>query len=88
MSTQHPHYSALAARLCVANLHRTTEKSLTRWVTTYRNTARLLTALAACSPERITGTTARLDPDVVSVIEENGYALESAIAHSRDFELD
>ncbi|KAI0746105.1 ribonucleotide reductase [Earliella scabrosa] len=69
MSSQHPDYSALAARLCVANLHRVTEKSLIRWVTTY-------------------GTTARLDPDVVAVIEENGYALESAITHSRDFDLD
>ena len=88
MSSQHPSYSTLAARLCVANLHRVTEKSLTRWVTTYGNPQHSLATPASCSLHRITGTTARLDPEVISVIEENGFALESAITHSRDFDLD
>ncbi|KAI0715431.1 ribonucleotide reductase [Earliella scabrosa] len=41
LSSHHPDYSVLASRLCVANLHKSTIKSFTRWVATYSDSARL-----------------------------------------------
>ncbi|KAI0745595.1 ribonucleotide reductase [Earliella scabrosa] len=35
LGVRHPDYTVLASRLCVADLHKTMEKSLLTWVTTY-----------------------------------------------------
>ena len=84
LASRHPDYTVLASRLCVADIHKSTEKSLSTWVTTY---GKYRAALFQMPAHWITETKAQLDPDFVSVVEEHGYALENVIVHSRDFDL-
>jgi ribonucleoside-diphosphate reductase alpha chain len=78
MSTQHPDFSVLAARLSVSNLHKETIKSFYETMSLLRN--------------YIHPKTNKLSPliadDVWAIIEENKVMLDSAIVYDRDFGYD
>ena len=78
MSTQHPDFSVLAARLSVSNLHKETTKSFYATMSLLRN---------YFHPK-----TQKLSPliadDVWAIIEENKEMLDSAIVYDRDFGYD
>jgi ribonucleoside-diphosphate reductase alpha chain len=78
MSTTHPDYAVLAARVSVSNLHKQTTKS-------FVETCRLLRFWI--NPK--TGKHAPLiAEDVWGIIESNAERLDSSIIHDRDFEYD
>lgn len=78
MSTVHPDYSTLAARISASNLHKSTTKSFSATMTKMRN---------ACHP--ITGEhTPLIAEDVYVIIMENAARLDAVIVHDRDFEYD
>jgi ribonucleoside-diphosphate reductase alpha chain len=78
MTTRHPDYAKLAARIAVSNLHKNTEKSFTdtmRALHTYVNPkTNLHSPLIA--------------DDVMEVIEANAEKLDSHIIYDRDFGYD
>ncbi len=78
MTTRHPDYAKLAARIAVSNLHKNTEKSFTdtmRALHTYVNPkTNLHSPLIA--------------DDVMEVIEANADRLDSNIIYDRDFGYD
>ncbi len=78
MTTKHPDYAILAARVAISNLHQTTSKS-------FSNTMkRLYTYL---DPK--TGENASLiSKDVYGVIKKNAALLDSTIIYDRDFNYD
>ena len=78
MSTQHPDFSKLAARISVSNLHKSTEKTFSVNVETMK---------AHVHPK--TGDPAPLVSDVFyDVVMANKDKINSAIIHDRDFDYD
>ena len=78
MTTRHPDYAKLAARIAVSNLHKNTEKSFT-------DTMRMLHTYV--NPK--TGLDSPLiADDVMEVIEANAERLDSTIIYDRDFGYD
>ena len=78
MTTTHPDYAILAARLAISNLHKTTSQSFSSTM------KRLYTYV---DPK--TGENAQLiATDVYGVINQHAAKLDSAIDHSRDFSYD
>ena len=78
MSTVHPDYSILAARISVSNLHKCTNKS---FVATMDQLFHLT--------HPTTGAPAPLiAEDVHAIIQANAARLDAAIVYSRDFEYD
>ena len=78
MSTQHPDFSVLAARLSVSNLHKQTKKSFSETATDLRNYQHPITKTAA----------PLIAEDVHAIIQENKATLDSAIVYDRDFSYD
>mgnify|MGYP006143898315 FL=1 len=78
MSTQHPDFSVLAARLSVSNLHKSTLKSFSETCGLLKN--------------YIHPKTNKLSPliadDVWDIIQEHKEVLDSAIVYDRDFGYD
>ncbi len=78
LTTTHPDYAKLAARISVSNLHKNTKKSFTE---TMRDLYKYV------NPR--TGKKAPLiADDVFKVIEEHGDSLDSMIIYNRDFGYD
>ncbi len=78
LTTKHPGYAKLAARIAVSNLHKTTSKS-------FSNTMKRL--YTYIDPK--TGETASLvAKDVYGVIKKNAALLDSSIIYDRDFGYD
>ena len=78
MTTKHPDYALLAARVAISNLHKTTSKSF------YNTMKRLYTYL---DPK--TGENASLiSKEAFEVIRKNAELLDSSIIYDRDFGYD
>lgn len=78
MSTQHPQYSILAARISVSNLHKQTSKVFSDVVEVLHN---------HIHPK--TGTPSPLVSDeLYKIVQDNKEALNSAIIYDRDFSYD
>lgn len=78
LTSTHPDYAILAARIAVSNLHKTTNESF------YNTIKQLYTYL---DPK--TGENASLiHKDVFEVIQANAARLDAAIDYSRDFDYD
>ncbi|MCR9155033.1 MAG: ribonucleoside-diphosphate reductase subunit alpha [Bacteroidetes bacterium] len=78
MTTRHPDYAQLAARIAVSNLHKNTRKS-------FSETMRELYDYV--NPK--TGKHAPLiDKEVLSIIEKNAALLDSTLIYDRDFGYD
>ncbi|TFK78209.1 hypothetical protein K466DRAFT_570979, partial [Polyporus arcularius HHB13444] len=70
-STKHPHFSALAARLFIASIHKITRKTFSTWVSAHG--------------EAHTGLTGAFNTDFVLLVQHYSAQLDNAIVHSRDF---
>ena len=78
LTTQHPDYAKLAARIAVSNLHKTSSKS-------FSNTMKRLYTYV--DPK--TGETASLiSKEVYGIIKKNAALLDSSIIYDRDFNYD
>lgn len=78
LTTKHPDYALLAARIAISNLHKTTSKS-------FSNTIKLLYQYV--DPK--TGENASLiSRDVYEVVKKNAALLDSTIIYDRDFGYD
>ena len=78
MTTRHPDYAVLAARIAISNLHKVTSKS-------FSNTMKRL--YTYIDPK--TGENASLiATDVYGVIKKNAALLDSSIIYDRDFSYD
>ncbi len=78
MTTRHPDYATLAARIAISNLHKTTSKS-------FSNTMKRL--YSYIDPK--TGENAALiSTDVYGIIKKNAALLDSSIIYDRDFNYD
>lgn len=75
LSTHHPDFSKLAARISVSNLHKNTEKLFSKVVEQLRNYEHNGTA----SP--------LIAEDVYTIIMENADELNAALVYDRDFEV-
>lgn len=78
MTTRHPDYAKLAARIAVSNLHKNTEKS-------FSETMRMLYTYV--NPKTNLDSPLIAD-DVMEVIEANAERLDSTIIYDRDFGYD
>ncbi len=78
MTTKHPDYALLAARIAISNLHKTTSKS-------FSNTMKRL--YTYIDPK--TGENAPLiSKEVYGIIKKNAALLDSSIIYDRDFNYD
>lgn len=78
LTTRHPDYAVLAARIAISNLHKTTSKSFSNTIT------RLYQYL---DPK--TGENASLiSREVYEVVKKNASILDSTIIYDRDFGYD
>jgi ribonucleoside-diphosphate reductase alpha chain len=78
LTTKHPDYAVLAARIAISNLHKTTSKS-------FSNTIKLL--YQYLDPK--TGENASLiSREVYEVVKKNANLLDSTIIYDRDFGYD
>ena len=78
LTTAHPDYAKLAARISVSNLHKNTEKSFSATMKELYEYVNPRTGLA--SP--------LLSDEVYKVIDENSALLDSSIVYDRDFNYD
>ncbi|CAM9747166.1 unnamed protein product [Choristocarpus tenellus] len=78
MATQHPDFSALAARISVSNLHKNTEKVFSEVVKRLYNYVHPKTGSKA----------GLIADDVYKVVQDNKDRLNSAIIMDRDFGYD
>ncbi|MFD0863001.1 ribonucleoside-diphosphate reductase subunit alpha [Sungkyunkwania multivorans] len=78
MTTTHPDYAKLAARISVSNLHKNTKKSFSE----------VMTDLYKYVNPRTGKKAPLLSDEVYEVIQENKEKLDSAIIYNRDFGYD
>ncbi|WP_299153004.1 ribonucleoside-diphosphate reductase subunit alpha [uncultured Christiangramia sp.] len=78
MTTSHPDYAKLAARISVSNLHKNTKKSFSE----------VMTDLYEYVNPRTNEKAALLSEEVYEVILENKEKLDSTIIYNRDFNYD
>ena len=78
MTTAHPDYAKLAARIAVSNLHKNTKKSFSE----------TMTDLYEYVNPRTTKKAPLLADDVYEIIMNNAEKLDSTIIYSRDFNYD
>lgn len=78
MTTSHPDYAKLAARISVSNLHKNTKKSFSSTMKKLYEYVNPRTGL----PSQL------LSDEVYQVIEENAALLDSTIVYDRDFNYD
>lgn len=78
MTSQHPEYALLAARIEVSNLHKNTQKSFSQTIEALYN-----------YKDTKTGKKAPLiSEEVFSIVQNNAEALDAAIIYDRDFAYD
>ncbi|SEQ50858.1 ribonucleoside-diphosphate reductase subunit alpha [Neolewinella agarilytica] len=78
MSTVHPDYAQLAARIAISNLHKETDKSFSATMEGLYNYVDPKTGAAA----------GLIGDDTMAVIREHAGKLDAAIIYDRDFEFD
>ena len=78
LTTKHPDFATLAARISVSNLHKTTSKSFSSTM------KRLYTYVNPKTGEN----TSLLSKDVYGIINKNAALLDSSIIYDRDFSYD
>ncbi len=78
MTTAHPDYAKLAARIAVSNLHKNSKKSFSNTMTDLYNYVNPRTGKKA----------PLLSDDVYQIIMDNAEKLDSTIIYSRDFNYD
>lgn len=78
MSTVHPDYAQLAARIAISNLHKETDKS-------FSNT---MEALYNYKDPKTDEDAGLIGDDTMQVIRDNQRRLDAAIIYDRDFEFD
>ncbi len=78
MTTSHPDYATLAARISVSNLHKNTKKSFSETMADLYNYVNPRTGKKA----------PLLSDEVYKVIEKNAEKLDSTIIYNRDFNYD
>ncbi len=78
MTTSHPDYAKLAARISVSNLHKNTKKTFSE----------VMTDLYEYVNPRTGQKAPLLADDVYKVIQENKERLDSTIIYNRDFQYD
>lgn len=78
MSTTHPEYSTLAARISASNLHKSTLKSFSKTMTLLRNVMHPITGEPA----------PLLAKDVYEIVMRHSERLDAAVVHDRDFNYD
>lgn len=78
MTTAHPDYTKLAARIAVSNLHKSTKKSFSE----------TMTDLYKYVNPRTDKKAPLLADDVYDIIQKNADKLDSTIIYSRDFNYD
>ncbi len=78
MSTNHPDYAVLAARIAISNLHKVTSKSFSSTM------KRLYTYVDPITEENAS----LISKEVYSVIKENAALLDNTIDYERDFHYD
>ncbi|HSP82401.1 MAG TPA: ribonucleoside-diphosphate reductase subunit alpha, partial [Gillisia sp.] len=78
MTTSHPYYARLAARISVSNLHKNTKKSFSE----------VMTDLYEYVNPRTGKEAPLLSEEVFKVIQENKELLDSTIIYNRDFGYD
>ena len=78
MTTSHPHYARLAARISVSNLHKNTKKSFSE----------VMTDLYEYVNPRTGKKAPLLSDEVFEVIKNNAEELDSTIIYNRDFGYD
>lgn len=78
LTTKHPDYAVLAARIAVSNLHKETKKSFTE---TMRDLHEYIDPLTGESASLIAS-------DVMEIIEKHSEQLDSAIIYHRDYDYD
>jgi len=78
MTTQHPDYARLAARIAVSNLHKMTEKS---FVQTMRK-------LNGYVDPKTNKPAALVSDEVMQIVEDHAEQLDGSIVYDRDFEYD
>lgn len=76
--TRHPDYGLLAARICVSNLHKNTEKIFSKTISLLRNYVNPRTG----KPGPL------IAEDVYKIVMDNADRLNSAIIYDRDFGYD
>jgi ribonucleoside-diphosphate reductase alpha chain len=78
MTTKHPDYAVLAARIAISNMHKTTSKS-------FSNTMKRLYSYI---DPKTGGNASLIATDVYGIIKKNAALLDSAIIYDRDFNYD
>ena len=78
LTTSHPDYAVLAARIAVSNLHKNTKKSFSQTVEDLYNYINPRTGKKA----------SMIADDVYKIIKENAEKLDSTIIYNRDFGYD
>ncbi|RDY07856.1 Ribonucleoside-diphosphate reductase large subunit, partial [Mucuna pruriens] len=78
MTTNHPDYACLAARIAVSNLHKNTEKSFSETIKIMYNHFNERSGLKA----------PLIADDVYEIIMKNAARLDSEIIYDRDFDYD
>ena len=78
LTTKHPDYATLAARISISNLHKTTSKSLSNTI------KRLYTYTNPKTQENAS----LISKDVYRIINKNAAILDSSIIYDRDFNYD
>ena len=78
LTTKHPDFATLAARIAVSNLHKTTSKSFSSTM------KRLYTYVSSKTGENAS----LLSKEVYGIINKNAALLDSSIIYDRDFSYD
>ena len=78
LTTKHPDYATLAARISISNLHKTTSKSFSNTI------KRLYTYINPKTQENAS----LISKDVYRIINKNAAILDSSIIYDRDFNYD
>ena len=78
LTTMHPGYGILAARICISNLHKETLKSFSETCSILYNYVELKTGRR----------TPLLSDECYNFVQENAEALNAALIYDRDFEYD
>lgn len=80
---RHPDYSILAARVLASGIYKNTQKTFSRWVSTYGSGMYACLVLQSLVQFRA-GPRPILRPDFVAAVTLHAAALDGAILHSRD----
>jgi hypothetical protein len=78
MTTQHPDYARLAARIAVSNLHKMTDKSF----------AATMRKLNGYVDPKTSKPAALVSDEVLEIVEEHAATIDGWIVYDRDFEYD